>query len=123
MDENEKLAKKYKFLRAKIIEHYHRGCKILNIVKIVVAVLFLMFTGIGLGYCRNGGNIAVWLCWWIAIIFLEVITFLITDYCKYLISSKVIPYLENDDELEFGEYDIFKEDDDEEEEESEEEDD
>lgn len=111
MDENEKLAKKYKFLRAKIIEHYHKGRKILITVKYIVAVLFLLYTAIGLSYCHRGGSIATWLCWWIAIIFLEVFVFLLTDYASYLISSKVIPYLENDDELEFGEYDIFKEDD------------
>lgn len=110
MTENEKLAKKYRFLREKIIEHYNKGCKILNIVKIIAAVLFILYTAIALGFCHRGGNIAAWLCWWIAIIFFDVFSFLITDYCKYLISSKVIPYLQNDDELEFGEYDIFKED-------------
>lgn len=117
MDENEKLAIKYKFLRAKIVEHYQRGCKMLNVVKLIVAFLFLLYTGIGLGYCHRGGSIATWLCWWIAIIFLEVFVFLITDYCKFLISSKVIPYLEDDDLLEFGEYDIFLDDDDDEDEE------
>ena len=48
---------------------------------------------------------------------------LITDYCKYLVKSKVIPYLEDDDKLEFGEYEIFMDDDELQEEEDEEEED
>ena len=30
--------------------------------------------------------------------------------CKYLVKSKVIPYLEDDNQIEFGEYSIFAED-------------
>lgn len=54
---------------------------------------------------------------WIILIFVLVNIFLITDYCKYLVKSKVIPYLEDDNQIEFGEYSIFSDDDEEEEDE------
>ena len=60
--------------------------------------------------CSNGGSKAFWLIMWIIIIFVLVNIFLITDYCKYLVKSKVIPYLEDDNQIEFGEYSIFAED-------------
>lgn len=116
----EKLAYKYKFLREKIIESYRRGCKILNIVKIVFSVIFVIFSLIVASAIRDSSDKTVWLIWWVVIIFVAVTVFTITDYCKYLVKDKVIPYLLDDDQLEFGEYDIFKDDDDEEEEDSDE---
>lgn len=117
MDKNEQLATKYVFLRDKIIKAYNKGCKILNTVKYIVVVLFLIFTILGTHLSNLSGEKMQWLIWWIVVILLNVAVFIITDYCKYLVKDKVIPYLENDDQLEFGEYDIFKEDDDEDEEE------
>lgn len=118
MKHGEKLAYKYKFLREKIIESYRRGCKILNIVKIVFSVIFVIFSLIVASAIRDSSDKTVWLIWWVVIIFVAVTVFTITDYCKYLVKDKVIPYLLDDDQLEFGEYDIFKDDDDEEEEDS-----
>jgi len=43
-------------------------------------------------------------------IFLNITVFIIADYSRYLVESRVIPYLENDEQVEFGEYDIFLED-------------
>ena len=120
MKHSEKLAYKYKFLREKIIESYRRGCKILNIVKIVFSVIFVIFSLIVTSAIRDSSDKTVWLIWWVVIIFVAVTVFTITDYCKYLVKDKVIPYLLDDDQLEFGEYDIFKDDDDEEEEDSDE---
>lgn len=120
MKHGEKLAYKYKFLREKIIESYRRGCKILNIVKIVFSVIFVIFSLIVASAIRDSSDKTVWLIWWVIIIFVAVTVFTITDYCKYLVKDKVIPYLLDDDQLEFGEYDIFKDDDDEEEEDSDE---
>ena len=120
MKHGEKLAYKYKFLREKIIESYRRGCKILNIVKIVFSVIFVIFSLIVASAIRDSSDKTVWLIWWVVIIFVAVTLFTITDYCKYLVKDKVIPYLLDDDQLEFGEYDIFKDDDDEEEEDSDE---
>ena len=120
MKHGEKLAYKYKFLREKIIESYRRGCKILNIVKIVFSVIFVIFCLIVASAIRDSSDKTVWLIWWVVIIFVAVTVFTITDYCKYLVKDKVIPYLLDDDQLEFGEYDIFKDDDDEEEEDSDE---
>lgn len=111
MDKNEQLATKYVFLRDKIIKSYKKGCKILNTVKYIVVVLFLLFTIIGTEFSNQSGEKMQWLIWWIVVIFLNVIIFTITDYCKYLVKDKVIPYLENDEQLEFGEYDIFIDDD------------
>ena len=120
MKHGEKLAYKYKFLREKIIESYRRGCKILNILKIVFSVIFVIFSLIVASAIRDSSDKTVWLIWWVVIIFVAVTVFTITDYCKYLVKDKVIPYLLDDDQLEFGEYDIFKDDDDEEEEDSDE---
>ena len=120
MKHGEKLAYKYKFLREKIIGSYRRGCKILNIVKIVFSVIFVIFSLIVASAIRDSSDKTVWLIWWVVIIFVAVTVFTITDYCKYLVKDKVIPYLLDDDQLEFGEYDIFKDDNDEEEEDSDE---
>ena len=56
---------------------------------------------------------------WIILLFLIVFVFLAADYARYLLEDKVIPYLEDDEALEYGEYDIFKEDDEDEGEEQE----
>lgn len=115
-EENEEnIVIKYKLLRSLIIKHYNRGCKYLEIAKVVCAVLFLVFTAVGLIACSNGGSKSFWLVLWIILIFVLVNIFLITDYCKYLVKSKVIPYLEDDNQIEFGEYSIFSDDEDEEE--------
>lgn len=119
MKHSEKLAYKYKFLREKIIESYRKGCKILNIVKIVFSVIFVIFSLIVASSVKDSNDKTIWLIWWVVIIFVAVTVFTITDYCKYLVKDKVIPYLLDDDQLEFGEYDIFKDDDEEENEEEE----
>ena len=118
----EKFEIKYKFIREKIIFHFNRGCRILKISKIVVAVLYVIFAIIGIAVSHRTKHEMQWLLIFILLIFLNVAVFVITDYCRYLIESKVIPYLENDDEIEFGEYDIFLEDIDGESEDDEEED-
>mgnify|MGYP004552978203 FL=1 len=121
MKHSEKLAYKYKFLREKIIESYRRGCKILNIVKIIFSVIFVIFRFIVASSVKGSSDKTAWLIWWVVIIFVAVAVFTITDYCKYLVKDKVIPYLLDDDQLEFGEYDIFKDDDEEDNEEEEDE--
>lgn len=108
--EEERMAVKYKFLREKIVYNFNKGSRILKISKIVVAVLFILFTLMGIYVSHRTGHEVQWLQVWVLIIFLNIIIFIFADYSKYLIESKVIPYLENDDEIEFGEYDIFLED-------------
>lgn len=112
---DENIIIKYKLLRSLIIKHYHRGCKYLEIAKIIAAAIYLILVAVGVALCSNGGNKAFWLVLWIVMIFVDITIFLITDYCKYLVKSKVIPYLENDSQVEFGEYSIFSDEDDEEE--------
>ena len=120
-EENEEnIVIKYKLLRSLIIKHYNRGCKFLEIAKIICAVFFIVFTVAGLIACSNGASKAFWLVLWIILIFVFVNIFLITDYAKYLVKSKVIPYLEDDNQIEFGEYSIFSDDDEEEDEEEDE---
>ena len=119
MKHSEKLASNYKFRREKIIESYRRGCKILNIVKIIFSVIFVIFSLIVASSVKDSNDKTAWLIWWVVIIFVAVAVFTITDYCKYLVKDKVIPYLLDDDQLEFGEYDIFKDDDEEDNEEEE----
>ncbi|MBR3738537.1 MAG: hypothetical protein IKN26_07360 [Eubacterium sp.] len=112
----EKMAIKYCFLRDKIFFHFRRGRKILKISKIVAAVIFLLYTIIGVIVSSRTSSELQFLTKWILLIFLDVAVFVIADYCKYLVENKVIPYLLNDEQIEFGEYDIFLEENDEEEE-------
>ena len=106
----ENIVKKYGFLKSKIILNYQKGCKILRIAKITVAVLFVLFTPIAVIISNRTGQHLTWLTIWLILIFLNIAIFVPADYAKYLIKSKVIPYLENDEQVEFGEYDIFSED-------------
>ncbi|MBQ3904991.1 MAG: hypothetical protein II744_08445, partial [Eubacterium sp.] len=59
---------------------------------------------------NRSGNRLQWLQTWILVIFANIFIFVPADYAKYLIESKVIPYLNDDEQVEFGEYDIFVED-------------
>lgn len=120
MDHNEKLALKYRFIRDKIFTHYDRGVKYIKIAKIIVTILFLLFTVVAVAICRHSGDVMMWLMLWVGQIFINVVIFTIVDYVNYLIRDKVIPYLMDDDVLEFGEYEIFNEDDEDENEEDDE---
>ena len=117
----QRVQQKYRFLKEKIILHYQKGCRILKISKITVAVLFVIFSIVAAILSNRSGTQLEWLTVWIIVIFLNIAVFVPAEYAKYLISSKVIPYLEDEERIEFGEYDIFREDDDEDEEENEEE--
>ena len=110
LSENERIAIKYKFLRDKILFHFERGSRYLLISKIVAAVIFLAYTVIGIIVSHRTSHQLQWLQMWILFIFVNVTVFVIADYAKYLIESKVVPYLKDDDQVEFGEYDIFLED-------------
>ncbi|MBQ7202962.1 MAG: hypothetical protein IJS03_02965 [Eubacterium sp.] len=108
--EEERIAVKYRFLRDKILFHFERGSRYLLISKIVAAVLFLAFTVAGIAISHRTSRGELWLQVWVLAIFFNVTVFVIADYTKYLIESKVIPYLKDDEQIEFGEYDIFLED-------------
>lgn len=108
--ENEKMALKYKFLKEKIIQNYNKGSRILKICKITAAAIFILFTLIGIAVSHRTNHEIQWLQAWVLVIFLNITVFVIADYSKYLVESKVIPYLENDEQIEFGEYDIFSDD-------------
>ena len=116
---NEKIAEKYFFLREKIMFAFKRGKKILKISKVAAAVFFLLFTVVGIIISHKTGRELLWLQMWILLIFLNVTVFVIADYNKYLIEAKVIPYLSEDERIEFGEYDIFLDDEDDDEEDEE----
>ena len=110
LSDDERMAIKYRFLRDKIIFNFNKGKRILKITKIVITAIFILFTLIGIYVSHRTGHEIQWLQAWIILIFINVALSVIADYSKYLIESKVIPYLENDEEIEFGEYDIFIED-------------
>lgn len=112
LSRDKKLAIKYEFIRQKIIEQYIRGCKYLKIAKLVITGLFIIYTVIACLLGRTTGDIMGWLIQWVIIIFLNVFLFLIVDYAKYLIDDKVISFLNDEDMLDYGEYDIFIERDD-----------
>ena len=110
LTENERIAIKYKFLRDKILYHFERGSRYLRISKIVATVIFLAYTVIGIIASHRTSHGLQWLTMWIIFIFVNITVFVIADYAKYLIESKVVPYLKDDEQIEFGEYDIFLED-------------
>ena len=110
LSDDERMAIKYRFLRDKIIFNFNKGKRILKITKIVITAIFILFTLIGIYVSHRTGHEIQWLQAWIILIFINVALSVIADYSKYLIESKVIPYLENDEKIEFGEYDIFIED-------------
>ena len=110
LSENERIAVKYRFLRDKILFHFERGSRYLRIAKLVAAAVFLVYTVIGIAVSHRTSHELQWLQMWIIFIFVNITVFIIADYSKYLIESKVIPYLRDDDQIEFGEYDIFLED-------------
>ena len=110
LSDDERMAIKYRFLRDKIIFNFNKGKRILKITKIVITAIFILFTLIGIYVSHRTGHEIQWLQAWIILIFINVALSVIADYAKYLIESKVIPYLENNEEIEFGEYDIFIED-------------
>ncbi|MBQ8078054.1 MAG: hypothetical protein IJ235_06700 [Eubacterium sp.] len=110
LTENERIAIKYNFLRDKILFHFKRGSRYLKIAKLVATVVFLAYTVIAVIVSQRTSHEMQWLQMWIIFIFVNVAIFIIADYSKYLIESKVIPYLKDDEQIEFGEYDIFLED-------------
>ena len=106
----ERKAFKYNIIKEKINLHFEKGCRIVKIAKITVAAIFFLFSLIAVIVSNRTGNQMQWLIAWIVLIFVNVFIFVIVDYSRYLIESKVIPYLNDDEQLEFGEYDIFAED-------------
>lgn len=110
LSHDEKIIKKYLLLKEKIIEKYKKGCKILDTVKYVFASLFIIFTIIALVASNQSGNKMFWLILWIVIILTNIGIFMVTDYCKYLVKNLVIPYLEDDDQIEFKKFDLFSDD-------------
>lgn len=103
-------AQKYLLLREKLTENYVRGCKYLQTAKSISAVLFLLFTAVGLYVSGKTGAYMLWLVLWIVLIFLNVAVFTAADYCKYQMQTRVMPFLENDGCTRFAENDILSED-------------
>ena len=110
LTENERIAIKYKFLRDKILYHFERGSRFLRIANMVATVIFLAYTVLGIIVSHRTSHELQWLQMWIIFIFVNVTVFVIADYAKYLIESRVVPYLKDDEKVEFEEYDIFLED-------------
>ena len=117
--ETQRYTAKYLFLREKLLKNYEKGKKIYRAAKLITAALFIALTLAGAVVGRHTGRPMGPLALWIILLFLIVFVFLAADYARYLLEDKVIPYLEDDEALEYGEYDIFKEDDEDEGEEQE----
>ena len=65
-------AQKFVLLREKLTENYQKGCRYLRIAKIVSAVLFVLFTAVGVYVSGKTGAYMLWLVLWIVLIFLNV---------------------------------------------------
>lgn len=112
-------AQKYELLRQKLTENYQRGCRYLRAAKITSAVLFVLFTAVGVYVSGKTGAYMLWLVLWIVLIFLNVAVFTAAEYCKHQMQTRVIPFLENDAQTEFPENEILSEEEPESEEEAE----
>lgn len=112
-------AQKFILLREKLTENYRKGCRYLRIAKIISAVLFVLFTAVGVYVSGKTGAYMLWLVLWIVLIFLNVGIFTAADYCKHQMQMRVLPFLENDSQTEFPENDILSEEESESEEEAE----
>lgn len=111
-DKKDLIVQKYILLREKIIQSYNKGCKVLSTVKIIAAVLFTVFTVVAVWLSNMpDSNKGSWLVLWIFLILFNIAVFITTDYFKHLIKTKVIPYLQNDEQIEFGKYSIFSDND------------
>lgn len=102
-------AQKFVLLREKLTENYQKGCRYLCIAKIVSAVLFVLFTAVGVYVSGKTGAYMLWLVLWIVLIFLNVGVFTTADYCKHQMQTRVLPFLEKDSQTEFPENDILAE--------------
>ena len=102
LSHDEKIIIKYEFLKEKIFENFDKGARILKIAKITTTVLFLLFTFAGVFISHRTHHEIQWLQAWVLVIFFDVAVFIIADYSKYLIESKVITYLKDDDQIELG---------------------
>ena len=122
LTKDEKYARKYLFIKDKLLKNYEKGRKKYNKGKIITAVVFVLLSIFLAAFGKATGRYMQMLAIWIFLIFFLVTVFLFLDYIRYLVEDKVIPYLNDDDMLEYGEYDIFKDDDDEEDNEDDEED-
>ena len=69
----QRVQQKYRFLKEKIILHYQKGCRILKISKITVAVLFVIFSIVAAILSNRSGTRLEWLTVWIIVIFLNII--------------------------------------------------
>lgn len=101
---------KYFVLKERILAYYSRGCRYLNTAKIAAAVLFVLFTAIGVYVSGRTGSRMLWLVLWIAVIFLYVAVFTAAEYCKYWMQKKLVSYLEDDARTAFDDTDILAED-------------
>lgn len=110
------IVKKYEQLKSQIFRQYTIGCKVLRITKIVIAVLFVLFTVFSVAVSNGSSHKMMWLILWIVLIFLNVGAFLFADYCKYIIKSGVIAFLEEDDRVEFESDPMFLDEEEEDEE-------
>jgi len=122
LTKDEKYAKKYLFIKDKLLKTYETGRKKYNKGKVITAVVFTVLSVLLAALGKVTGRHMQVLAIWIFLIFFLVTVFLFLDYIRYLVEDKVIPYLKDDDMLEYGEYDIFNDDDDEEDDEDDEED-
>lgn len=96
------ITQKYFLLCDELHKRYNRGCRIIRICKIIAAALFLLFSAAAVFFGNQSGNKMLWLSIWILIIFIYVGAFVIADYCRNLMSEKVISYLDNIEQIDFG---------------------
>lgn len=116
------ITQKYFLLCDELHKRCARGFRIIFWLKVIAFVVFIAFSIVAIICGTKFGSKMLWLSFWIVFIFLDVGFFLVADYCKSLVVEKVLPYLDNVEQIDFG----MSEDDEEEvrnEEDSEDEDD
>ena len=98
------ISRKYFILSEKLLARGSKYIRIVNTLKSISIVLFLLFTGFALYMGNHHGSKMLWFSIWIALIFTLVFIFLVLDYFKNVFLKNLTAFLDNVEETEFKEF-------------------
>lgn len=96
------ITQKYFLLCDELHKRCTRAFTIIFWLKVITFAVFIAFSVVAIICGTKFGSKMLWLSFWIVLIFVDVGFFLVADYCKSLIVEKVLPYLDNVEQIDFG---------------------
>ncbi|MDE6124318.1 MAG: hypothetical protein K2G22_03705 [Eubacterium sp.] len=96
------IVRKFYILSDVLQEKINRYNKVLKISKIVIAVLFLIFTVAAVIAGNHYGSKMLWFSFWIVFIFIDVFVFLIADYFKNVVFKRFMRFINNAEVMDFN---------------------